>query len=155
MVALNLTSEQILQHTIDRFWETFPSVWDSIRRNIHLIITDNFDITVEQFHILRLIRKGIGSVSELAAARQISRPGMSQAIDILVSKGLIVRQERPEDRRFTQLQLTSQGDELLDAIFKKNRSWMAEQLAQLGADEVSSITWGLEALKKTFASSSK
>ena len=155
MVTLNLTSEQSLQLTIDRFWETFPPVWDRIRGNIHLIVANHFDISVEQFQILRLIRKGAGSVSELATARQISRSGMSQAIDILVDKGLITRTESAEDRRYTRLELTSQGDDLLDAIFKKNRSWMMEKLAQLGPEEISGILCGMEALKKTFDPAAK
>ena len=150
MSHLTITSEEITQKTIDRFWETVPPVWNRIRANIHLIITNHFDITVEQFHILRQIRRGVASVSELADLQQISRSGMSQAVDILVEKGLIGRHEDPKDRRYVQLELTRKGNELLNAIFERNRAWMAGELSGLDSTEMDSIINGMEALKKSF-----
>ena len=66
MEILEKTSEDLLQTAIDRFWETIPPVWNKIRGNVRCIVTENFEITVDQFHILRYIRKGRDSVSELA-----------------------------------------------------------------------------------------
>ena len=71
--------------------------------------------------------KGFTSVSELAAIRQISRPAISQAVDVLVEKGLISRQQEAEDRRFVHLLLTPNGEALLNKIFQENRAWMMEK----------------------------
>ena len=150
MVNINLTSDKILRLAIDRFWETFPSVWDTIRANIRTIATENFEITVEQFHILRHIRKGRGSVSELAEVKQISRSAISQAVDVLVDKGLILRQTKAEDRRYVTLELTKNGNDLLNAIFEKNRIWMTEKLASISQEELSNVIQAMELLKKTF-----
>jgi DNA-binding MarR family transcriptional regulator len=155
MLTMDHTAEEMLELTIDRFWESFPPVWDKIRGNIRLIVTDRFDITVEQFHILRHIRKGARSVSELAAVRQISRAGMSQAIDILVDKGLISRRHRQNDRRYIVLELTSDGNILLNAIFSENRNWMRGKLGPLSLDELSIIFRGMEALKGIFVDSAE
>jgi DNA-binding MarR family transcriptional regulator len=149
----NLEIEEMLQQTIDRFWETIPPTWNQIRSNIRGIITENFDITIEQFHIIRHVRKGIRSVSELAEEKQISRPAISQAVDILVEKGLITRQQSAGDRRFVLLELTESGDELLNTIFRMNRKWMAEKLSGLSDDELTTVLKGMEILKKTFESS--
>ncbi|MEI7988667.1 MAG: MarR family transcriptional regulator [Chloroflexota bacterium] len=146
----NLPSDEALQRTIERFWETIPPVWDRIRNNVRTIVANNFEISVEQFHILRYIRKGSGSVSELADAKHISRPAISQAVDILVEKGLITRQQNVEDRRYVQLELTQNGDTLLNAIFKENRAWMKEKLAPLSLEELNSILLSMEVLKKVF-----
>ena len=81
--------ESLQEQAIDRFWETVPPVWNFVRSHIRATAIGNFDITVEQFHILRYVRRGTGSMSELAAAKNISRPAMSQAVDVLVKKKLL------------------------------------------------------------------
>jgi MarR family transcriptional regulator, 2-MHQ and catechol-resistance regulon repressor len=150
MSYLDSTSEEAIQQTIDLFWETFPPVWNRITGNVRAIAMEKFGISVEQFHILRHIRKGTGSVSELAVVKQISRPAISQAVDVLVDKGLIVRRQSKKDRRFVELDLTQSGNELLNAIFKNNRDWMKGKLCLLTPQEISTIFQSMEILKKSF-----
>jgi DNA-binding MarR family transcriptional regulator len=151
MVTIEKTKEETLQQIIERLWETFPPVWEGIRRNLRAIATDQFNISVEQFHILRHIRKGQKSVSELAEIKQISRPAISQAVEVLVEKGLITRKQSKGDRRYVELELTDQGKDLLNAIFDENRKWMMEKMAALSPEEAASITRGLDILKRTLA----
>jgi DNA-binding MarR family transcriptional regulator len=149
MSTLEKSSEERLQQTIDKFWETIPPVWNYVRGNIRAIVSEQFDISVDQFHILRHIRKGYSSVSDLAGARQISRPAVSQALDLLVEKGLVTRIPSRADRRCVRLELTSAGNELLNTIFKKNRVWLAEKMAGLTAAENELIVCALDLLKQT------
>ena len=100
--------------------------------------------TVEQFHILRYVRRGIGSMSELATAKNISRPAISQAVDILVNKGLLTRVQSTQDRRFVELALTDEGNALLDTVFKETRGWMKERMSALSADELETIAKAME-----------
>ncbi len=150
MVIHETTKEEIRQTTIDRFWETIPPVWNRIRGHLRAIATEHFDISVEQFHILRQIRKGIVSVSELAEARQISRSAVSQSVEALVEKGLVNRQQNTGDRRFVQLELTPNGNEMLNTIFQENRAWMMEKIASLNPEELNEINQAMELLKTTF-----
>ena len=150
MDTIDSAPKELLRRTIDRFWEIFPTVWDRIRANVRAIVMENYDITVEQFHILRHIRKGSGSVSELATVKQISRPAISQAVDVLVDKGLVSRRQNAEDRRYVQLELTQSGNDLLTAIFEENRIWMKKKLASLSPEDISSILQAMEVLGKTF-----
>jgi DNA-binding MarR family transcriptional regulator len=147
---VTIKEDDIYYQTIDRFWETYPRVWDRIRGNVRLIAMAHFDVSVEQFQILRHIRKGSGSVSELAVVKGISRSAISQAVDVLVEKGLISRQQNAKDRRYVELTLTQNGNALLSAIFEKNRRWMMEKLAILCPEEAASIIRGIEALQKAF-----
>jgi DNA-binding MarR family transcriptional regulator len=142
--------DEALQRTIDRFWDTFPPVWSMVRGNIRRIVSEHFDVTEEQFHDLRHIRKGIRSVSELATVKQVSRPAISQSLDALVEKGLITRHVNAEDRRYVELELTPAGDELLNAIFKMNQTWMMDKLARLNREELAYIIQGLKLLKTGF-----
>lgn len=140
-------AEKLREQVIDRFWETVPPVWNFVRSHIRATATGNFDITVEQFHVLRFVRRGM-SISELATAKNISRPAISQAVDVLVKKGLVTRVQSTQDRRYVELTLTPEGDALLDAVFKETRGWMKERMSKLSAEELGIISKAMEALKK-------
>ena len=140
----------LAQQAIDRYWETFPTGWQQNSGNIRKIAAERFDITVEQFHILRHINKGVTSVSELAETRQISRSAISQAVDILGERGLITRRQDADDRRFIQLELTASGANMLQTIGQTNRAWMAEKLSGLSTDELQTLCQAFEILHHTF-----
>jgi DNA-binding MarR family transcriptional regulator len=143
-------TEELLNQTIDQFWESVPRVWNLIRSHLRAIAVEQFDISVEQFHVLRHIRKGFTSVRDIADARQISCSAVSQAAELLVVKGLITRQEEANDRRFVHLALTPAGDDLLNQLFQQNRSWMMEKMAPTSAEDLASIIEGLALLKLVF-----
>ena len=140
--------ENLYQLAIDRFWETVPPVWNSVRSHLRSMAQEQFDISVEQFHILRSIRRKADSISALAAIGRISRPAISQGVDALVHKGLVTRQQNSQDRRYIRLELTPQANALLDAIFARNREWMKNRLAVLPTGELETIIQGLTSLKK-------
>jgi len=144
-----IPSNEARQRTIDRFWETFPPVWHQVRGSLHTM-AEEVGVTVEQFHVLRHIRRGASSVSELAAAKQISLSAISQVVETLVEKGLVLRQPSPADRRCIHLALTDAGSGLLNTIFQKNRTWMAEKLGAFSDIELDEISWALETLKRIF-----
>ena len=140
--------DESLQQTIDRFWETVPPIWNTVRSRVRSAATQEFGITVEQFHILRHIRRGAHSVSELAVVGRISRPAISQAVDALVNKGHVSRTQSADDRRFVRLELTPDGAELLEAIFGQARQWMKIKLSSLTADELQAVMSGLTLLRE-------
>jgi DNA-binding MarR family transcriptional regulator len=143
-----ISSKDLQEQAIDRFWETVPPLWNFVRSHIRATATGNFDITVEQFHVLRYVRRGQNSMSELATAKNISRPAISQAVDVLVKKGLLTRIHSTTDRRYVELVLTDEGNSLLDAVFKETRGWMKERMGNLSADELKTIAKALVSLKK-------
>ena len=136
------------EQALDSFWETIPPLWTTIRQHIRAEATGQFDISVEQFHVLRYVRRGTNSISNLATAKNISRPAISQAVDMLVNKGLMTRTQSTEDRRYIELALTDSGNALLDTVFKETRAWMKELMSDLTDDELDTITSAMTALKK-------
>jgi len=143
------SSEKLMQ-VVDGFWETFPPLWRMIQAHIRQVAVEQLNITVEQFHILRYIRRGRDSVSALAKAKDISRPAISQSVDLLVTRGLIVRTIDPQDRRHVKLDLTADGNALMDAIYGDTRQWMMKIFAPLSAKEIQALTFSMESLKKIF-----
>jgi DNA-binding MarR family transcriptional regulator len=150
MVAETLSREELLQRTIDRFWETIPPVWNRVRSNIRTTAAEHFGISVEQFHILRHIHHGTDSVSELANERCISRPAISQVVDALAHKGLLTRRQDADDRRYVKLVLTDNGAVLLKSIFDSNRAWMKDKLASLDQADLAASIQAMETLSRTF-----
>jgi DNA-binding MarR family transcriptional regulator len=153
MIISSSQAENPISETIEGFWESIPPVWGRIRSNVRVIAMTQFNLPLEQYNILRHIRKGSRSVSDLAEAQQISRSAVSQVVEMMVSKGLVTRCQQTQDRRFVQLALTDSGNALLDAIFEKNRAWMAEKMADLSTDELEAIQRGMELLKRSFKQS--
>jgi DNA-binding MarR family transcriptional regulator len=149
--ALAETAPETLKMTIDEVWATLPPVWNRIRENIRSIAAEEYGVSVEQFHILRHIRKGLASVSELAEVKQISRSAISQAVDVLVERGLISRRQNEQDRRTIPLELTEAGNRMLDAIWEKNKTWMGEKMAGLSEGELETLSNAMELLDKTFS----
>ena len=143
----NSGSEQL---AIDKFWEFFPPVWHTVKAHIRQEATENFDITVGQFHILRRIKGGTDSVSKLADDSHTSRPAISRAVDVLVIKGLVVRSQNPADRRNIQLSLTEAGQSLMEVLFSNTRKWMAEKFSVLDGGEFEAILVAGDALKRAF-----
>lgn len=145
-----ITTEEDVNQAIDQFWDTVPGVWNLIRSHVRAIAAEQFGISVEQFHVLRLIRRGFTSVKDIADARQISRPAISQAAEMLVVKGLITRQHEANDRRFVRLALTPLGEDLLNQVFQQNRVWMLERLSSVNPQDLWLIAEGLKRLKSAF-----
>jgi DNA-binding MarR family transcriptional regulator len=147
-------SQELISLTVNRFWETIPPAWHGVKNYVRGTAAEQFGITVEQFHIMRHLRRGLESVSELAEVKHISRSAISQTLDTLVEKGYITRRQDQEDRRHIHLELTPLGNELLNAIFAKNRAWMAEKMKTLSVDELNQLNEAMDLLKRTFAEDS-
>ncbi len=148
MPARTDSQTTLLEQTLDKFWETIPPLWGYIRAHIRAVATENFEISVEQFHILRFIRRGYQTVSDLADARNISRPAVSSGVDALVQKGLVARTPDQEDRRRISLSLTEEGNALLDSVFQNTREWMKASMVELSAEDLEAAVRGMEVLQK-------
>lgn len=133
---------------IEKFWESVPPAWFRTRAKIRAAAAEQIGLTVEQFQVLRRIRRGIDSVSAIAADKGASRPAVSAAVDGLALRGLITRETDTEDRRHIHLRLTPAGQTALSAIYEQTDSWLAQRLAALSPVEQAQLQSGLELLKK-------
>lgn len=143
-------SDTCLDVTVNSVMDTLPPVWDRIRSNLRAAATKKFGISLEQFHTLRHIRHGCASVSDLAETRQISRPAISQAVEVLVQKGLVTRTQETKDRRCVKLALTPYASRVLDENFEENCAWMEERMADLSGEQLDTVQRAMNILKTTF-----
>jgi len=139
-----------LASTVDELLDALPPIWDRIRSRLRSSALARFDITLEQFHALRHIRRGCRSVGEIAERRQVSRSAVSQAVDALVSKHLVTRTQESEDRRCVLLTLTPRASEAMDANWEQNRTWVAERLSGLSVEDLECVGRAMGILKEAF-----
>lgn len=140
----NTTKNAVVQ----KFWETIPPIWYRIGSQVDKTARENYEITGGHFHILRRINNGDTSVSDLADSRHISRPVVSRKVDSLVEKGLVSRCESSEDRRFTVLALTPEGERILKEIRTSTRGWFKAQLGELDDQELETVLEAFSILNK-------
>lgn len=143
-------SEPEIENLIDKFWETVPPVWHRTRAVIRGVAAERFNLTVEQFQVLRRIRRGIASVSAIAADSRTSRSAVSRAVETLVRRELVTRSCNPEDRRNLPLALTGEGQRVMSAIYAEAEAWLAERFAHLDGDEREQLQHALSLLHKAF-----
>jgi len=148
-----MASDNLLQHTIERVWDTLPPVWGRIRANVRENAIKDCNITLIQFHILRHIRHGAHTVGEIAQRQQISRPAISHSVDLLVDKHLVTRVQNAQDRRYVFIDLTQDGSELLNNAFRKSRLWMGKKMTSLGPNDLETLNLAMTILKDVFDTS--
>lgn len=87
--------------------------------NIQIRFFKNFDLTPQQYNVLRILKGQKGkaiSVNDMTA-RMIDRmSNTSRIVEKLRSKGLLRRDVCPKDRRQAEVSITKAGLELLETI---------------------------------------
>lgn len=99
-----------------------------------------FDLTTQQFNILRIIRgqKGQPASVKLLVERMLDKSSnASRLVDKLLEKGYVQRTTCPEDRRAVEVRLTESGMSLLETI---DRQIEQEDALLTGFSEEDAIT---------------
>ncbi|MSQ10568.1 MAG: MarR family transcriptional regulator [Dehalococcoidia bacterium] len=89
---------------------------------IRLQTWEEMGLTLAQLRILFRVRSQPGvDVRRIAADIGITPSAVSQQVDKLVTRGMLLRRDKPEDRRYVQLDLTEAGQESTGHI--RQASW--------------------------------
>ena len=73
------------------------------------------DLSLSQYRILSLLGQGSAVSSSLAEQLAVRPPSVTAVIDGLVTRGLVERTHSEDDRRRVSLELTAEGQSVLDA----------------------------------------
>jgi DNA-binding MarR family transcriptional regulator len=100
-----------------------------------------FELTAQQYNLLRLLKAARRSVPTLALAeRLVSRaPDITRMLDRLEERGLIARSRSTNDRRAVLVTIRPAGLALLDRIAGPLRQCHQRQLGHLSAAELESL----------------
>jgi DNA-binding MarR family transcriptional regulator len=90
------------------------------------------DVTLPQFRTLVvLVSRGPQRVADLARELAVTSSTAVRMCNRLVRKGLVARQERPDDRRVAWITLTEAGRELVGDATSRRREGLAALIAEL------------------------
>lgn len=99
------------------------------------------DWSLSHFEVIKYIaEQGDPSMKDIASQLHITPPSASTLVDTLVSKNLVVRIQKPSDRRSIHLALTPTAQRILSAIYKKKSSIFNTMLSNLGAEDMKEFT---------------
>jgi DNA-binding MarR family transcriptional regulator len=106
-----------------------------------LHVWDERGLSLPQLRILFRVRQepGIG-VKDLAVAFGVSASNITQQVDKLVSRGLMARVEREDNRRYVSLTLTEDGEQVAGEYSIAARGYLRHALAGLDAAELDRLT---------------
>jgi DNA-binding MarR family transcriptional regulator len=108
-----------------------------------------FDLTAQQYNLLRLLRAAQKPVATLALAeRLVSRaPDITRMIDRLEERGLVTRARSAADRRAVLVTIRPAGLALLERIAGPLRDCHRRQLGHLSVAKLESLTALLKAAR--------
>jgi DNA-binding MarR family transcriptional regulator len=92
-------------------------------------------------HLLyKLYMKGSSMrVTELAEQLQVDAPTVTRKIQQLERDGLVGRHADPDDRRATQIELTSAGKRTIERVNKARRAWLESLLSDWDTKDLDSF----------------
>lgn len=102
--------------------------------------------TMGQMRMLAKLAERPWSLSELAAAHQVTPSSMSRTVDVLVQRNWVERATAPDDRRKVVLRLTPAGYAAHTAIRDAAREAAARLIEQLDERQRAHLYKGLSAL---------
>jgi DNA-binding MarR family transcriptional regulator len=118
------------------------------RRRRYSELLRAFEITLPQLHLIQLARRK-GPISPSVAADELDcdRPTATLIAQKCVAQGWLTRHRSEHDRRSARLELSGEGEELLDRIEKArifSSASVGDPLDVLGNEERTSLKASLE-----------
>ena len=131
--------------------EAFLALWRTYDR-LRMLEDElfaGFDLTAQQYNLLRLLKSAREPVPTLALAeRLVSRaPDITRMLDKLEERGLLTRTRSETDRRTVLVDISDAGRTLLERIAAPLRDCHRRQLGHLPANDLKALTSLLKAAR--------
>jgi len=108
-------------------------------------------LSVTQFRVLLFVSRCSGaSLSAAADHVGLSLSAVSRMADNLVTRGLLVRQPRLDDRRGVSLSVTRRGGRAIRTTHRATQTDLAEKLGALNGERRAQIVRSMQALQPLF-----
>jgi DNA-binding MarR family transcriptional regulator len=134
--------------------EVVPMVFRVIRTELRRYGAK--EMSLPQFRTLAFVYRNEGaSLSEVADHMVLTLSTMSMLVDGLVVRGLMSRQEDPEDRRRMTLTLTRDGRARFESAHEATMTYLEQRLRHLSASERATITASMRILRERFVGGEK
>lgn len=103
-------------------------------------------ITLPQYRLLALMSEGSAGGAVLADKLRVSRPTVTGIVEGLVTRGLVRREEDPDDRRRMRVSMTPPGKAALESADEAVAVRLVELLGCVPADRAQAAIEGLRVI---------
>jgi DNA-binding MarR family transcriptional regulator len=136
--------DSIQQEAYLALWRTYDRL-----RSLEDELFAGFELTAQQYNLLRLLHAAQKPVPTLALAeRLISRaPDITRMLDKLETRGHITRTRSVKDRREVLVEITAAGMRLLERIAQPLRTCHEQQLGHMSSADLNKLIGLLEAAR--------
>jgi DNA-binding MarR family transcriptional regulator len=132
--------------------EVVPLVTREIRSQMRS--RGSAELSVPQFRTLAFVNRNKGSsLSEVADHMGLTSPSASALVDGLIERGMMTREENPDDRRRVRLTITSRGQAILKTSTRGTLTYLAKKLSSVSSDDREAIVKTMEILRSVFTNS--
>ncbi len=115
-----------------------------------------YELTLEQFHLLKNLTTDTGmSQREIGEIANKTPGNMTRILDRMESKDLVVRRDKPDDRRASLVFLTEKGDSLVDQLLEGFESFSARLVDGISEEEQQIVRQALAKLASNIKSMSE
>lgn len=104
------------------------------------------DLTRTEAGLLGTLVEGPRRVTELAETEALAQPTVTQLVDKLVRRGLVVREKSPDDGRVVLVSITRDGAAQLAATRAVNRELVRALVADLDDEDLQALARATEVL---------
>lgn len=133
----------------DRLVDLAAETRESIRLSVDMLrrVDHVSGITTSQLATLNALEDGPLTMSELAEAKDVAQPTMSQHVSRLEGWGHVRRVSSPEDGRLVRVELTQHGKEVAEKANRARDVVVATALEQLSDEQHSALHEGISILR--------
>lgn len=127
------------QEVLIRFCARLDEMSQHFLRRFHQEIADTMDkgITGNQYLVMKIISDhGRATVSEVAEDLSVSLSAVTAQVDRLCGAGMVVRSRSEKDRRVVWLELTEQGQKMVDLCLEGRMRLIQRFLGHLDENEL-------------------
>lgn len=123
--------------------EVFLNLWRTYDRlrTLEDVLFAQHELTAQQYNALRILKAARNGIPTLAlASRLITRaPDITRLLDRLEDRGLVKREQPPENRRQVLVVITQAGRDLLKKLAGPVRDCARRQLGHLSKEQTTQL----------------
>lgn len=121
-----------------------------VRSKFTKVTLANIEVSLTPLHfeIMRLLAEEGGlPVFEIGKRLVLAKAHMTQLVDKLVEKEMIIREADPSDRRVTRISLTNTGKQSLDSLHNSVGEALEKALSSLSENDLKDLSTSLDKIR--------
>lgn len=121
-----------------------------VRSKFTRVTLANIEVSLTPLHfeiMMLLAEEGSLPVFEIGKRLVLAKAHMTQLVDKLVEKEMVIREADPGDRRVTRISLTDTGKQGLDSLHRSVGEALEKALASLSESDIEDLSTSLDKIR--------